>query len=144
MDAIQIVVDIATKARRETGKRKGFCALIITKIHNAFNTTRSENCIVAMMRKKASASSNRCDYLLQITYERVTWSLQEEMTCGAPQGSRVGPLVWNVMCDYFLRMGLPAGTSIIGYADDALIFCAADDVKILELRINDSLWRAKR
>ena len=28
VDAIQAVVDIATKARRGTGKRKGFCALI--------------------------------------------------------------------------------------------------------------------
>ena len=72
------------------------------------------------------------------------WSLKEEMTCGAPQGSQVGPLVWNVMYVDFLRMDLPAGTSIIGFADDALVVCAADDVRILELRINESLWRAKR
>ena len=77
-------------------------------------------------------------------YEGDKWSLIEEMTCDAPQGSRVGPLVWNVMYNDFLRMNLPAGTSIIGFADDALVMCAADDVKILELRINDSLWRAKR
>ena len=72
------------------------------------------------------------------------WSLKEEMTCGAPQGSRVGPLVRNVMYDDFLRMDLPAGTSIIGFGDDTLVMCAADDVKILELRINDSLWWAMR
>ena len=66
------------------------------------------------------------------------------MTCGAPQGSWVGPFVWNVMYDDFLRMELPAGTSIIGFADDVLNVCAADDVRILELRINESLWRAKR
>ena len=48
------------------------------------------------------------------------------------------------MYDDFLRMNLPAGTSIIGFADDALDVCAADDVKILELSINESLWRAKR
>ena len=77
-------------------------------------------------------------------YEDDKWSLKEEMTCGDPQGSRVGPLVWNVMNDDFLRMDLPAGTSIIGFADDALLVCAADNVGILELRINDSLWRAKR
>ena len=56
----------------------------------------------------------------------------------------MGPLVWNVMYDDFLRMDLPAGTSIIGFADDALVVCAADGVGILELRINESLWRAKR
>ena len=66
------------------------------------------------------------------------------MTCGAPQGSRVGPLVWNVMYDDFLRIDLPARTSIIGFADEALVVCAADNVGILELRINDTLCRAKR
>ena len=48
------------------------------------------------------------------------------------------------MYDDFLHMDLPVGTSIIGFANDALVVCAADDVKIQELRINDSLWRAKR
>ena len=69
--------------------------------------------------------------------------MKEEMTIGAPQGSRVGPFVWNVMCDDFLREELPVGTSIIGFADDAIVACAADDFGILELRINQSLRRAK-
>ena len=43
-----------------------------------------------------------------------------------------------------MRMDLPAGTCIVGFADDALVVCSADDVGILELRINESLWRAKR
>ena len=43
VDAIQAVVDIATKARRRTGKRKGFCALISIGIRNAFNTVRWKN-----------------------------------------------------------------------------------------------------
>ena len=46
------------------------------------------------------------------------------MTCGAPEGSWVEPLVWNVMYDDFLRIDLPDGTSIIGFADDALVVCA--------------------
>ena len=41
-------------------------------------------------------------------------------------------------------MDLPAGTSIIGFAYDALVVCAAVDGGILELRINENLWRAKR
>ena len=68
------------------------------------------------------------------------------MTCGAPQGSQVRPFVWNVMYDVFLRMDPPAGATIVGFADDALVVCAADDdVRILELRINETiLWRVKR
>ena len=48
------------------------------------------------------------------------------------------------MYDDFLRMDISAGTNIIGFADDALVVCAADHVGILELRINESLRRAQR
>ena len=51
VDAIQAVINIATNARKETGKRKGFCALISIDIRNAFNTARWDICIEAMMRK---------------------------------------------------------------------------------------------
>ena len=66
------------------------------------------------------------DYLSnrRVIYEGEKWSLKEEMTCGVPQGSRVKPSVWNVMYGDFLRMDLPAETSIIGFADDALVVCA--------------------
>ena len=53
--------------------------------------------------------------------------------------SRVRPLVWNFMYDNYLRMDLPAGTSIIGIADGALIVCTTEDVGILGLKINESL-----
>ena len=59
-DAIRAVVDIATKARRATGTRKGFFALVSIDIRNAFNTTRWKNCIAEMMRKKIP------DYLLRM------------------------------------------------------------------------------
>ena len=50
VDAIQAVVGIDAKARRETGKRKGFCALISIDIRNAFNTARWNICIQAIVR----------------------------------------------------------------------------------------------
>ena len=54
------MVDIATKAKRGTGKLKGFCALISIDIRNAFNTVRWKICIEAMVRKKV------LDYLLRM------------------------------------------------------------------------------
>ena len=60
VDAIQAVVNIATNARKGTGKRKGFCAVIRIEIRNAFNNARWNICIEAMMRKKVP------DYLLRM------------------------------------------------------------------------------
>ena len=115
--------------------------MISIDIRNVFNTARWNICIEALVREKIPDYLLRMidDYLSDgwVIYEGEKWSLQDEMTCGVPQGSWVGPLVWNVMY-------LPDGTSIIGFANDTLVVCAAGDVKILELKINDSLWRAKR
>ena len=97
------------KVKTRTGKRKGFCTLIM--IDNYL--------------------SDRW-----VCHESDTSFLQEEMTCVAPQRSRVGPFVWYVMYDDFLRMDLSAGTKIIGLTDDVYV---AKDVTILELRINESL-----
>ena len=76
------------------------------------------------------------DYLRNrwVVYEGAKWSFKEEMIRGSSQKSRIGLLVWNVMYDDFLRMDLLAGTSVIGFADDVLVVCAAEDVVILELR----------
>ena len=84
VEAIQAVVDIATKARRGTGKRKGFCALISIDIRNAFHTARWNICIEAMVPKKVLHYLLRMidDYRSDrwVIYEGDKWSLKEEMT----------------------------------------------------------------
>ena len=148
MDVIRVVVEIATKARRRTVKRKGFHALISIDTRNAFNTARWKNCIEAMTRKKVPDYLLRMinDYLSNkwVIYEDDKWSLGEEMTYGFPERWRVRSLVWTVMYDDFLRMDLPAETSVISFADDALVVFAVENVGILKLRINESLWRVHR
>lgn len=46
---------------------------------------------------------------------------RKEVTRGCPQGSVVGPLLWNVLFDSLLRLELGEGVSITAYADDALL-----------------------
>ena len=141
VDTIQAMVIIATNAQRGTGKRKGICALISIDMRNAFNTARWNICIEAMMQKKDPDYLLRMidDYLSDrwVIYEGDKWSLIEEMTCGAPQGSRVGPLVWHVMYDDFLRLKLPASAK-------PMMHLSCVPLKTLESLINESLWRATR
>ncbi|TLO55091.1 hypothetical protein FEG18_19000, partial [Acinetobacter baumannii] len=40
---------------------------------------------------------------------------------GVPQGSVLGPLLWNIGCDWVLRGALLPGLSVICYADDTLV-----------------------
>ena len=77
VDAIQAVMDIATKARRGTSKRKGFYALTSIGIRNAFNTAMWNSCIDAMVRKKV------LDYLLRMIDEYLSdgWVIYESDKC---------------------------------------------------------------
>ncbi|XP_063367024.1 uncharacterized protein LOC134655491 [Cydia amplana] len=44
-----------------------------------------------------------------------------ETSCGVPQGSVLGPLLWNIGYDWVLRGELLPGSSVTCYADDTLV-----------------------
>ncbi|XP_049871151.1 uncharacterized protein LOC126370360 [Pectinophora gossypiella] len=52
---------------------------------------------------------------------------QRAVGCGVPQGSVLGPLLWNIGFDWTLRGDLPPGLSIVCYADDTLVTARGDD-----------------
>ncbi|RXF70349.1 hypothetical protein EKK70_17640, partial [Desulfovibrio sp. DS-1] len=62
-----------------------------------------------------------------------------EITCGVPQGSVLGPLLWNVAYDAVLRLPMPRGTITVGYADDTLIVAEGDTAEAAQNRTNAAL-----
>lgn len=64
------------------------------------------------------------------------------MSCGVPQGSVVGPLLWNITYDAVLTVGLPADTSVIGFADDTMVLARGTNSKIAEVNVNAALKTA--
>lgn len=51
---------------------------------------------------------------------RLAWEVKP-MTRGVPQGSALGPTLWNIGYDWVLRGALPEGVSVTCYADDTLV-----------------------
>lgn len=54
--------------------------------------------------------------------DRVVWKTS---TMGCPQGSVLGPSLWNVLMDDLLRLPLPEHTRMVAYADDVTILIGA-------------------
>jgi hypothetical protein len=56
-----------------------------------------------------------------VVYPSRTGYDRREVTCGVPQGSMLGPFLWNIGYDWVLRGALPEGVAVTCYADDTLV-----------------------
>jgi len=59
-----------------------------------------------------------------------------EVTAGVPQGSVLGPLLWNTVYDGVLKLPLPKSTNIVGFADDVALVGVAKEVAAVEAAAN--------
>jgi len=52
---------------------------------------------------------------------------ERKVACGVPQGSVLGPLLWNLAYDHILRSALPPGSTVVCYADDTIVLAGGID-----------------
>ena len=125
---------------------KGRMAVVVSlDIRNAFNTIGWETVREALIRMGfppylrrilASYLSARTLYLCDdSTGDPVTTGV----TRGVPQGSVLGPLLWNVTYDTVFRLPMPRGVIVSGYADDTLIVVEGDTEESMQNRANAAL-----
>jgi len=64
---------------------------------------------------------------------------ERRVECEVPQGSVLGPLLWNLAYDHVLRSALPPGSSIVCYADDTLVLAGGQTCREATIRANIAL-----
>ena len=63
-------------------------------------------------------------------------SESEPVNCGVPQGSTLGPLLFIT---FFNDLVDTLDSKVIMYADDTVIYCASDDVNVVENVLNSEM-----
>jgi hypothetical protein len=74
-----------------------------------------------------------------IKAETSAGEVQREVTRGVPQGSVLGPTLWNVAFNGIFKVKIPKGAQLICYANDTLVVGVADTVAEMEDRVSWAL-----
>ncbi|KAJ3639076.1 hypothetical protein Zmor_004373 [Zophobas morio] len=134
LDAIKYVMQRAEETNKVGYKNRGFCLLVTLDISNAFNSARWEIIVEELINKKIGS------HLIKVIQKyltnrkiRTSRGRVQEITCGVPQGSVLGPILWNVLYDRILKIKCPKGTSLVAFADDlAVVVCAKSEIEMQE------------
>lgn len=121
------ILELHRRVSGNSGQGKKSVAIALD-IKNAFNTAswpkiaevlRNKNTPNYIQRVIASYLSERSLY--QDTAEG---RVSRKITRGVPQGSVLGPLLWNIMFNGALEVTLPPGAISMCYADDTVILAS--------------------
>ncbi|KAL1447006.1 hypothetical protein WDU94_003522 [Cyamophila willieti] len=140
VDAVRKVTDIASREMRKGRSRERcFCLLITLDIQNAFNSANWATISTALTRKGIS------EYLIRMVEsylnerEIVGEEFHKDMSAGVPQGSVIGPTLWNLLYDGVLQLRVPHDVTLVAYADDLAIIVLGRTAEDLELKANTTL-----
>lgn len=140
MQAIQRGTELARKEQQVPWQRRQRILMILLDVKNAFNSA-DWGVVLSSLKKR-----NISPYIRRIieSYLQDRWIMDADgkrhrMTAGVPQGSVLGPTLWNAAYDDVLGLRLPEGATAIAYADDLALIARGKTIEEVEEIAQDSI-----
>lgn len=146
VDAISKVMETVEAANTGPLRKRRLCAIVTLDVANAFNSANWLKIRQALETKKIP------HYLIRIiqsylSERKLTYGNGDtrQITCGVPQGSVLGPTLWNIMYDDLLDMDITSGidpqtsATLVAFADDVAVVTTGRNTKKLEEVTNEAL-----
>ncbi len=138
---LEAILSVTNRAKVAQTKVKGgnrFCGVITLDVKNAFNSANWGAIAASLYRL---GIPERLFVLLGdyfknriLIYDTEVGQERMKVSAGVPQGSVLGAILWNIMYDGVLRLKLPEGVEIVGFADDIVLLVTGDSKEQVEVR----------
>lgn len=136
LDALENIESVVERITKLAFKNQHCCVMVTLDIKNAFNSAPWNQIIKSLEAARIS------DYLINIVKHylnkrKILLPNGEffEMTCGVPQGSVLGPTLWNVFYNQVLTCVEEEHIRLVAYADDLAIVITGRNPTIAEENI---------
>jgi len=122
-DAIGRLLEAAHGAAIGAVQHRDICVAISLDVRNAFNTAPWPLINSALRDKKVPhyLIGMIRSYLQNRSIQVGENLLRRNMTCGVPQGSVLGPALWNIFYDHLLDLEMPPMVQLVAFADDVCV-----------------------
>lgn len=143
MDALGHVLDTVRRANGHGHARNRWVRMLALDVKNAFNCASWSKIMEALRREKVPPKllnmlgaylSDRA-VIIRGSEGNTRWAV----SCGVPQGSILGPDLWNVMYNGLLGVSLPPETELVAFADDVAILSTVDSPLLIEVRLRTAM-----
>jgi hypothetical protein len=143
VDAILSVIKTAEVAIQPKKRGVRYCAVVTLDVRNAFNSVSWDSIANSLLSLQVPV------YLYKILesyfqnrvliYDTDEGPQCVHITAGVPQGSILGPVLWNIVYNEVLNLKFPVGVKIVGFADDILLKVYGESIEEVELTVSYSI-----